>query len=354
MTDKLIIRTSDRGNFKRCRMQWEFGSKIRMNYEKSRVGVALRFGTAVHAGLEEWYNPVTWDKLKPSGRAHLAMTAFHKAWPKPASDDPEEFHTEWQEYSELGVGMLNNYFDYSVKYDDFKPVYAEIEFEVPIPFSPEQQYDNPKFESRDEYLWYRGMPVVYQGRIDLIVQDDHDRYWIWDHKTAGRFDSTEWLALDDQVGSYAWAIQQQLGITIAGITYNELAKEVAKPPKVLKNGSLSQDKRQITTEKIYRETLAQQGLSVVGYEEYLSYLAENPRQFIRRTQVHRSQRELQIIGERILAEAIEMLDSPSIYPTPSKFNCTGCDFFQACIARNDGSDYQWILDSSNFINRANA
>src|SRR5947209_3560583 len=60
-SNKLIIRTSDRAYFKRCRQLWDFTSKIRMNYEPLVQPRPLEFGTAIHRGLEVYYNPETWD-----------------------------------------------------------------------------------------------------------------------------------------------------------------------------------------------------------------------------------------------------------------------------------------------------
>ena len=57
MPDKLIVRTSDRGTFRRCRELWNFTSKIRENWEYVPGVEALDFGTAIHAALEVYYDP---------------------------------------------------------------------------------------------------------------------------------------------------------------------------------------------------------------------------------------------------------------------------------------------------------
>ena len=67
--------------------------------------------------------------------------------------------------------------------------------------------------------------------------------------------------------------------------------------------------------------------------------------FYRRTQVHRNVHELQDQGARIFYEVQEMLNPDTVpYPNPSKLNCSWCSFRQPCLAMNDGSDYEFLLE----------
>jgi hypothetical protein len=308
-----IIRTSDRALFKRCRQRWDFTSKIRQNWEPLRTPIELDFGTAVHAGLESYYSPVYWGdltKMEDTSRKDFAYSL------RQACGDLEDY----EELRQLGLGMLDHYFLWAPDHDDFTPIFVEQEFEVPIP----------------------GTSAVYQGRIDMIAEDRYG-YYIVDHKTTATFGSTEWLALDDQCSSYAWALRQKLGLEIRGVIYNELRKKLPHRPKVLRNGSLSTDRAQETTHAIYLETIIDEGLDIEDYGGFLAYLSEYPKEFFRRTRVTFTPKMLELVEERIRVEAIDMITDPRIYPTPSKFNCTGCPFMAPCIALYEGSDYESIL-----------
>jgi len=366
---KFIIRTSDRGIFKDCRQRWDFTSKIRQDYEPKGGQIHFNFGTSIHAGLETRYNP-----LITSNNEELAIAAFlgseqgfMKAEAKLYIDEilPQEKIDEFNERRELGVGMLKHYFQWCKDTDDIlRVVKVEIEFEVPIPATPkllETLRANPTLfaagvdelhgavPGKDWFLhcWCDDCglshPVVYQGRVDMIVEDKHGRYWIWDHKTAGQFGSTEYFDLDDQCGSYIWALQRMLGLPIMGVVYNRLLKAVPHPPEVLKNGSLSKNKQQRTTYDLYIKAMELHAQPYAPYAEFLEFLKAKPNQFFQRVEVHRAAVEIPIIERRILMEAIDMLDDPKIYPNPGMFTCMGCAFKTPCLATQDGSDVEFIL-----------
>lgn len=332
-----IVRTSDRGAFKRCRLSWDYGSKVRQNL--TWMGPApkpLDFGTAIHRGLEVYYNPETWPVMQASaiGRQGVelhAIAAFHQCQSEQLAgylkDQPslgEELRQDYKERFELGEGMLRHYFQWAPRHDNFTPLMTEIEFEVPL-------------ERKD---------TLYQGRIDLVVKSNKSGgLWIIDHKTAAKFDSTEHLELDSQTGSYAWALQQKLGLRIEGVVYSELYKGVPGPPEETYKGTkLSKNKQQATTYDLYLQAVREKfGGIPTEYNDFLDFLKHRDFEYFRRTVVHRSQRELQSIGRDIELEAADMFDDPRIYPNPTKFNCKGCMFRTPCLARQDGSDVDWII-----------
>jgi hypothetical protein len=331
-----IIRTSDRGAFKRCRRSWDLGSKIRQNLViKGPVPKPLDFGTAIHRGMESWYNPMQWEWDREL-RKSLSVAAFLECQREQKArylaempDMDEELRKDFNERTELGTGMLYHYFHWSANMDQFTPKMVEIEFEVPIPGL--------------EGTYAEG--AVYQGRVDALMEDLKGRYWIWDHKTTARMDPTAHLELDEQCGSYAWALQLMLGIPIEGVVYNELYKGVPGPPTVLKNGNFSKSKSQDTSYELYFQALMERFEYIPDeYADILETFRLKGNEYFRRTQVHRSPEELRTQGERIRLEALDMLDpNIRIYPNPTKFNCQNCMFRTPCIAMNDGSDVKWIL-----------
>jgi hypothetical protein len=361
-----IIRTSDRGQFKGCRRAWDWGSKIRQNWDFRKAPSYLEFGTAIHRGLEVYYNPDTWT-LPREVVMPLAVTEYVNSY-RQARKDYLDFigretlddlqQEEWEAQLELGKKMLANYFAWAKNNDRFTPRFVEVEFEVPIPVPPGLQLP-ADFENRDGYLWFRGEQVVYQGRIDLLLEDEYGRYWVDDHKTTAqmREDTLTFLELDEQTGSYCWAIQEMLGIPVAGALYNELYKGVPEPPpenKVVRMGrKFSVSKSQDTSYEVYKETV-KEGDPVAYeaglYDDILNYLRAEGNKYFRRTQIHRSPTELKNLGYTICLEAIDMLNDPLIYPNPTKFRCGFCAFRAPCLMQNDGSDYEWLL-KENYVQR---
>jgi CRISPR/Cas system-associated exonuclease Cas4 (RecB family) len=318
------IRTSDRSYFKRCRTLWNFTSKIRQNYEPHQRIQALDFGTAMHAALQAYYDPETWGS--PVVQRHNAEESFLKSIKEVQQKvrvGPIDFEQQFEEDKELGLGMLRNYFLWAPKQDNFVPVYTEIEFAIPMS--------------------YRGFIFEYQGRVDLIIEDEYG-YWIVDHKTAAQFGQTTYLALDDQFTSYAWALQQMLGLAIRGVLVNELRKKAPHPPDELKTGGFSRNKQQDTSFEVYLATLRAAGIDPRGYRDFLRYLKHNPKEWFRRLRVSYTPRQLEMVEGRIKLEAFEMLNDPAIYPTPNKFNCNGCSFYRPCLVTQEGGDPQLILD----------
>jgi len=286
----------------------------------------------MHAALQAYYNPETWgtESLQRYNAKQAFLMSIKEIGTK-VKIGALEFEERFDEQKELGLGMLEHYFLWAPTRDKFKPIYVEIEFEVPIP----------------------GLEgVVYQGRIDLIVEDEFG-YWIIDHKTTAQLAQTEWLALDDQCSSYAWAAKQMLGLDIRGIVYNELRKKAPRKPSVLRSGALSVNKNQDTTYEVYLATLRDKGYKEKSYAPILQYLKDNPKEFVRRTKVTYGPRVLPLVEKRIRTEAVNMLGDPDIYPTPSRFNCNGCQFFAPCLALHEGYDPQTILDEQ-YEKRTNA
>ena len=358
--DKHIIRTSDRIQFKKCRRAWDIGSKIRQDLEPIKPRIPLEFGTQIHAGLEAFYDPALWGSHSHKERHALARVAFNKEWIKQYKIHENsgvlnaELQDEYNHHYELGLGMIDNYVNWSITNDrGLTPVYTEVEFEVPIIVPEGFRYgyiSNFDWSSEGRFLTFKGAPVFYQGRIDLIVRDDKGRYWLVDHKTAGRLEEdTSFLILDEQMKSYAWAVEHMLGIKVAGVLYNELYKGIAAPPAELKtirkgcrySTSKSQDtdfETMLATVKKYDRAAFTAGY----YDHYLTYLKEEGRTFIRRTPITYTSEMLQILGDQIADEAVDMLNSPSVYPNPNRFGCRWCDHRAMCHAMNDGQDVEWM------------
>jgi hypothetical protein len=328
----------------------------------------LDFGIGFHAGLEIYYDPERWEQPRTVVEAEsLGGFMTHMMGWKKRLQKVNQWAAQserWNELVTLGQGMYEHYFEWAPEADKlagWTPIKSEIEFEVPI-MLPVQPGNGKAWDRIDAsqnlslasngqlLLWVPELgqyaKVVYQGRIDLIVKDAQGRYWIVDHKTAAQFGQTEHLELDQQCGSYTWALVKMMGIQVAGVIYNEIRKKVPNEPTVLKNGGLSQNKNQGTTVIKYRKELIRRGLDPADYSDFLERLAENQQEYFRRNMVFRGSRELAKLEQNIILEAVDMLDDPLIYPNPDRWNCNGCQFRSPCLMVQDGSDWEWHMRES--------
>lgn len=391
---RIPIRTSDRNNFRKCRVAWNFGSPLRMNMQRANPGIETRnfdFGSAVHEAMEIFYD----GEKQPSNEEQRefliteAMAAYRTYMQKWAEVliKGDKFHpdakAEWSSLLDLGNDMLTRYFEWARDEDeDYEIAYSEVEFEVPIeiPALPMHDPISDSLRSNTRVAAFTGRHllsmdpslvelglvkdkrylvvldndykiigiIVLQGRLDLIVRSKSTgRYKVIDHKTAKLFyDDTEWLDLDPQASTYYLAAKVLLGIDVDEVIFNQLRKKKPEPPRVLKRGYLSQDKSQNTTIALYKAEIKRIGHSEQQYAEFLDNF-EDPVLF-RRIPTSRSVDELAAIQRDIIFEAVDMLNDPRIYPNPSMFNCNGCFFREPCrLRQSDSIEYsEWFLTES--------
>jgi hypothetical protein len=95
---------------------------------------------------------------------------------------------------------------------------------------------------------------------------------------------------------------------------------------------------------------SEKGAKAQGYYTWL--LEQGDRNFIIREPVYRNVHEAYNTGEQIRQIARDMLNSPALYPHPTgDFSCVKCAFRAPCIAKDDGSDYEAILEDGYEKNR---
>ena len=387
------IHTSERKSFQGCRRRWDW--LFRQNYYPKVTAKYFEFGTAFHAGMEKYYDPKTW-KLDRKVIANLAILEFVHVCEEQKKDmikltqsmyldyDVEE---DYAERVELGKGMLNYFFDKVAPKEDhgWKPVKVEIAFMLPIP-NPETgeavmfckckgckerwythltKTENPDaqkiistegnmVEHCDYWGEWQGLPVVYAGRIDMLIQDERGHYWIVDWKTAAqiREDDDSFLYLDDQVGSYVWALRR-LGLDVKGFIYHQQRKAFPQPPTRNAHRRLgrlfSVNQNQATNYDEYLATVSAEDKEAYEegkYDEFLEFLKNEGITFYARHQIHKTHYEVDEIERNIGYEALDMLDPGlRVYPSSGRFSCGSCAFRQPCLGKNAGEDYLYTLNT---------
>jgi hypothetical protein len=290
----------------------------------------------------------------------------------------EVMDLDYKDRVQLGEGMLKHYFTRVAPIEDkgMKPLKVEIKFEVPIvnPYTGEQdlwckcdwcwrrwqKHDVPDLHDFKQRGPWKGLPVTYGGRLDILWEDELGQLWIGDWKTAMRLSGVEtndeYLELDDQITAYVWALRL-IGIPVVGFIYAEIKKAVPEEPEPLKVTRLgrkfSVSKNLNTTYELYKATVEENdpGAFYNGqYTDFLDYLQENAPQYNMRHMVMRNNEQCRNAGINIWMEAKEMTNPDlNIYPAPGRFHCkgmstfSGCAFFDACVGKERGEDYEYTL-----------
>ncbi len=403
--DKLSIipiHASDRGTFKKCRRRWHWSSPMRENLvpraELGGIYLPLWFGSGVHWALARYYDPFlkrdpvetfkTWWELQWNGGVTTEewLPTLYDRSPRilAVTNVPElalDEHTalvdspvqaykvrglkdiigdlqqeEFEEHRDLGIGMLTFYKQYAAERDNFNVIVAEHTFSVPVR-NPDTGEILTWVDHRDGQV----KEVHLRGTEDAIVQDrESGRYGILEHKTAAKIDEDYFAKLDkdEQCSTYMYAGQREAEHydlpfrKIDFVIYNALRKAYPKPPTELKNGMFSIDRaKESTTVEMLEEFIEDRGIGIIvemdqKLKNYVDYVREaGYEQFVQRDLVHRNQNEITSVEVRLYWEVIDMLSDPKLYPNPTgEWSCLRCPFRAPCIAVDDGSDWQMMIE----------
>lgn len=372
--------TSERKSFRGCRRRWDW--IFRQGYYPKMTPKPLDFGVAYHEAEEVYYAPETWNMpreviLEQAIRKFVIRNNVQRkvAHEVLMYSTPEDIDKDFQERKTLGIGMLRYQHDVISPKEDqtWYPIRVEIPFMVPIPHPETNEHmwckcdtcwgkytkyhteHTELYEPLDRPLW-RGLPVVYAGRIDCLGQDDNGDLWVIDWKTAARIpDDHSFLDLDDQVGSYVWALWS-IGMNVRGFIYHEQKKGYPLPPTRNKNIRLgrmfSVKADQDTDYESYRSTVEREDNEAYKaglYDFYLNFLRDQGQVFYYRSQIHKTNEELKNLQRDLGNEVLDML-APDlrIYPNPNRSGwggCGGCAFKEPCTEKTRGGDFQYGLDT---------
>lgn len=328
-----VIRTSDRGGFKRCRRRWGWQSHLRGNLTTIEGISPLWFGTGIHFALEDFHGAKKYSHPKQAFEDYVRATyRQEKAVGK-------KLPFNWPDLVVLGRGMLEYYADtWLIARDPLKTLVwngipqVEVHAVVEVPFSNE---------------WYD--KVYYAVTLDRVVEGNDGLLYIVDYKTAQRI-QTQFFQTDPQISAYCWiASQLYPGRSIGGFIYQQHRKVVPEVPRILGNGTISISRNQVTSHRLYRKALINLYGEVLKAPsenvEYLNWLNANETpefdRFIRRDKVYRNQHQIEAEGVKLLMELPEMLNrNLPLYPSPTRECGNMCSFNNACISMDDGGDWE--------------
>ncbi|MDQ3761503.1 MAG: PD-(D/E)XK nuclease family protein [Actinomycetota bacterium] len=319
MSVNYVARPWERRLFRRCRRAWDLGARERQDYELIEPTQVFDFGEAIHDALDVYYFPGMWEWNRAIVRP-LAVKGFEKSMRR-QRDAYEQVRTlsgeqvrDWEQHLELGTGVLQRYFEFAASVDRFTPIGVASQFDIslPHPTDPDTGLTTPD-----------GRPLRYRARIDLAVIDDHELYWLVEHRviTDPHWPELDQLRIDEQALTRSWAWQLGFLAKLEGTIYNELR---AVAPS---NGKAEVDVR---------------ALPAAG-----GIITQRSTESFRRTQLPRTELEIERQGTAVALEMQDMIDpSVRIYPNPSWEHCASCVYRPPCLAMTQGIDERPILETS--------
>jgi hypothetical protein len=325
-----FIGPGERVWFRRCRRAWDLGSPNRQNFEPQKASTPFDLGAAVRKALAVWYFPGMWEWP----RAIVLPRALQ------AFDEVVTGGDGQGEAAERARAMLERYFDWAPTVDAFAPVRVENDFEANIPDirTPDQALVDGD-----------GRPVRYIDRVPLLIVDAADTYWIMEHRLVDDAwaDRDELLLAEGPVAA-AWGWEQfYLGMVIAGTVHNELrlngegapVGDQGKPARHPRSRDWARSRA--GRDPIGADQTAGSALLQAGPADAVVQVAGD---WFRRTWVRRTRAEVDGVGARLSAEAIDMLDPGlALYPSPRPEHCGPCRYRAPCLAMNEGADPGPIL-----------
>lgn len=272
-----------------------------------REAPALRRGTRWHTIMETWYKALA----EAGPRRTLASPAVRAAKTEigefiagiDEEDERELLRYMWDEYLKY-YGLDREWLVESVEDNWVTPLLDEHGNET-------------KF--------------ALKFKIDILVTEiATGRRIVVDHKTARQMPSDKEFAIDDQFGLYIWGVRQH------GIHVDYGLHSVSRTfiPKF--------DDRP--------ENEAGQKLNKDGSVSKSQPAAQLPEDRMRRTKMHRTQKELNQIAVDAYLTLKAMWDMDVQYRSPNPDTCRWrCDYLEACLAGRKGIDEVRLLRSSGFV-----
>lgn len=367
------ISVTERAAFRSCRRRWLLDTLENLqprNFDE----IALEFGSAMHTALELFY----------SGGTQEEVLKVIDDWCSEMGkrDLTQEQWEEVLDHTDLGEIMLKGYF----RFDQVSNVRLGRPLAVEgVLLGPDLEQRRPegypseaavrRHASRrmmvpivdpetKQPILFNGQVAYLTGRIDLLSERKTPKsgLWVTDHKNLASPPSDKALDFDDQVTGYCYIVWRWTGVIPRGVVYNVLLKNAPKDPRMVKGKRkneglvLSTAKDQQTTPDLYRQALKDHGLMVgnrVTSEKHAeclaALLARGWDPFFRRYEITRNEYQLLMFEERLAAEYQDMRrvrDSPEmLYPNPTLRTCPYCSVRSICLAMEDGSDFEDVIES---------
>lgn len=326
-----MLRTSERGTFRRCRWLWWLEFE---DVHKPAVPLPpLRFGQIMHKSLARYYKPGTkrgprpWILFEQEYERELKQQA---AFGFKVED--LEADEKWAEAGDLGQAMLKHYVDRYGSDEEWEVLVTEQPFKVLVykPWTYDPNHPPSAQKEAEPWFWYVGI-------LDGVWRNRRTKYLrIVDHKTAKAI-QLKYLSLDPQATAYwTWGLDW--------IYERGLLKPDEKPSGMLFNIM----RKAFPDERPTDET--GQRLNKDGTPS-----KRQPAEYFVRPEIYRDWNERELARAFSEAEFAEMDllrsagahedGSPpeGAYKNPGQFTCPGCWAFDICELHEMGADWREMI-----------
>jgi hypothetical protein len=176
----------------------------------------------------------------------------------------------------------------------------------------------------------------YGAKIDGFTSTASGDEWIVEFKLRKRLQPRWVIELLRQYRWYAWARQRESGHRVIGVIVDERLNEVPQPPRILKDGSVSSAKRQLTAVDDYIKACQERGQAT----DLDLVLELQQRIWQQRVYIIFRPGELEEAGRELTAGALDIrdLDNGMRWPTrnASALNCQMCAYSRICADPTSG------------------
>ena len=343
-----VLRPSETESFDSCRRAWDLGARVRRDLVP-RIPVAFDFDAAVHAGLAVYYFPAMDDWSRSIVRP-LALEGFRRAmredraaYEAVATIDAE-IEDEYARWSRLGDALLHRFFAFAAAFDDFDSVLAEDDLWAPV---PDPDHPGSELGTRD------GRPIRYLCRLDQLIADPDDEWWVVDHRVSwGRWCTDDELLGEQRTVRTLWALETAYPqMHVAGTVHTELLiaddAELAPPPRDVDE----LDRRDMSGAR--RTNLRRSPMT--PEERILGAAFDRPDEIahreeahgVRRTWVRRGHGEIHLVGAHIGRQALAMIEPDvRVAASPAPDLCARCPFLAPCLVMQSGGEAEPMLAAS--------
>jgi hypothetical protein len=348
MTTEKYFSVSDIQTFLACRTKWDISSPNRQSIRhRATPRMYLTQGSALHAAIEaQERSSAGYATIGPYEAAddYLKQERLARVEQIKRETGFEPWGTEmaeWDEKAEFTLALIKQYFDH---YGTNNPLADQgmeyIATEVPFKIDISEM---------------TGIPgAFFVGTWDGIAKDAQDNLWLVENKTYQTKPDLKDLQVHFQTTGYAVAWQMLTGVPLVGALYNGVAKKLIAPPRRLKDGSLSADKRQQTTYDLFVAEMKRDGLSIhhPKYQDILAKLKgikdQGDDRFFYRESFYFNEAQVENWTREFVDIVREMDNDPKIYRTVSFKGCgpqgADCWWQDICFAKHTGQDVDLLLE----------
>ncbi len=343
----VLLRNSERGVFKTCRLRW-WWAYVERWVPAGAPARPLAFGTLIHEGLAGWYIPGRKRGVPPWETFKIEYMKYVDDFGRLNMRSEED----WVDALDMGEYMLRHYVEfYGTEEDKWDVVSPEQSCQVDV-YDPET----------GEYLF------TYVFTVDAAVRDlkNRGRLGMLEHKSSASAEkpgSPIWL--DEQGRSYwtfgePWLIWEgylSWNENVDYLVYNILRKAMPDTrPKNDQGFYLNKpgkpelvawlDKKNVVTKGMKVEDLTAKVAELGGKPELLGPVSKSqPPKYFNRETIYVTEEERLNMLDRVIAEFKEMQmvkrGELAIGKNPGQ-HCNFCEFRDICELHESGNDWESV------------